>query len=138
MSRTLQRFMPYTIVHEALYRLSGKDSTENGPLSDLGGPCDPLEYREVLLEGYRAGFAGSVPTLIGEYTLQQHSSQTEVGPYTQSIRCDLSAHLHVPCVASTRYLASIHQLAEGRTGCQSCSQLTWRIRGTVFSISRAC
>ena len=73
-------------MQEALHRLRGNDGSENGPLSDLVAPCDPLEYKEALLEGHYAGFVGGMPVLRGEYTLQQHSSQAEVCPASMDSR----------------------------------------------------
>ncbi len=82
------------ILQEAVHRLSGNGSSVDGPLSDLTAPFNSSEYRHTLLEGHRAGFTGSMPTLSGEYTLQQYSSQGEVGQLTQTEPAVMHCCLH--------------------------------------------
>jgi len=82
---------PCPLTQEALLLLVGAESTEYGPLSGLVVSSDPSEYTEVLLEGFRAGFSGSLPTLNGTYTLQQHSSQAEVSLCLQETPLPLDA-----------------------------------------------
>lgn len=75
------------MMQDAIHQLAGAETEHQGPPLSLETSQDPMEYVEGLLQGCRAGFLGSPTALNGEYTLQQHSSQTEVSLYATPSWC---------------------------------------------------